>query len=409
MKLRINGNYILEGDRPFFWLGDTAWQLFSKLNENEIYVYLKNRKSLGFNVIQVILIEEINERIKSKDYWDFVSKIVDYARDLNIYMALLPCWGSVVKSGGINEENVVEYVEFLSKTFQQDNIIWVVGGDIRGDFNYNLFNTFGSTLKELNPDKLVTFHPFGRTGSYLWFNDCDWLDFNMFQSGHRRYDQLNIDGRDEWDPETFGESNYKYVIKNFMYENKKPCLDAEPSYEGVVQGLHNINEPYWEACHIRRYAYFNLFEGACGHTYGNNAIIQFYTGGKGNYGVREMWYDALHSPGGAQLQYLKNLMESFDFINGKASQELIIDNYDKTRRIACFSGENYILCYTYNGDSIKLNLINYKNKRMNAYWMNPENNSRSYINTYFGIDVLELKPVKKRELSNDWVLILEFE
>ena len=50
MKLRANGNYIYEGDRPFFWLGDTAWQLFSKLNENEIYVYLKNRKSLGVNL-----------------------------------------------------------------------------------------------------------------------------------------------------------------------------------------------------------------------------------------------------------------------------------------------------------------------------------------------------------------------
>ena len=33
---------------------------------------------------------------------------------------------------------------------------------------------------EKMPDKLVTFHPFGRGVLGMWFADDSWLDFNMF-------------------------------------------------------------------------------------------------------------------------------------------------------------------------------------------------------------------------------------
>ena len=36
-KLRVSDNrkYLCNGDRPFFWLGDTAWLMFAKLTEEE--------------------------------------------------------------------------------------------------------------------------------------------------------------------------------------------------------------------------------------------------------------------------------------------------------------------------------------------------------------------------------------
>ncbi|MBQ9124431.1 MAG: DUF4038 domain-containing protein [Acholeplasmatales bacterium] len=420
-KLTVKDNYLYENNKPFFWLGDTAWLLFDKLNKNEAKIYLRNRKSLGYNVIQAVLVYAIPEfetqdrmphsdnNVHKLEYWNYVKEIVEYAKSLEIYMALLPTWGSFAKLGYLNNDNVIKYVKFLTSFFNSDNIIWVLGGDVRGDACYDVFNTFGNELKKLDPNRLVTFHPFGRTGSYLWFNEQNWLDFNMFQSGHRRYDQLVTKRWDDNDPneDTFGESSYKYVIKNFSYNIKKPCLDAEPSYEGVVQGLHDPHEPYWEACHVRRYAYFSVFEGACGFTYGNNAIIQFYIpGDKGSYGVRETWQEGLHSPGGSQMQYLKELMESIDFVNGSAHTEYILNQKERCHRISCFAGENYILCYTFYGDLIELDLSKYKNKKMAAYWINPENNSRSYIDTFEGYDSYKFRPTRKRELSNDWVLML---
>jgi len=408
-RLKVKGKYLYEDNKPFFWLGDTAWELFTKLNKEEIILYLKNRRGLGFNVIQTILILDSCKNYSDMNYWSFINEIVDYANDLGMYMALFPIWGATLKKMELSIIEIKRYAEFLTSFFKQDNIIWVLGGDIRGDYSIELFDAFGKAIKENDKNRLVTFHPFGRTGSYLWFNNCEWLDFNMFQSGHRRYDQLDVKSEDDssWDDATFGESNYKYVIKNFTYEVIKPCLDGEPSYEGVVQGLHNPLEPYWEARHIRRYAYFNAFEGACGHTYGNNAIIQFHNiEDEGKYGVRESWLDALHSPGGAQMQYLKRLMESIDFVNGAPHPEYIIDQKIKCDRVSVFAGEEYILCYTYIGDAFKLNLSNYKNINLTGYWINPENDSKSLIGSFIGKDVIVFKPIKRNELSNDWILLL---
>ncbi len=420
--LTIKDKYFYENDKPFFWLGDTAWLMLDKLEFNDIKLYLRNRKSLGYNVIQVVLVYSLighdelpgmpssNKDTTSIEYFSFAKEVISYAKSLGIYVALLPCWGSFVKNNILTIDNVDRYAKFLNEFYNElDNLIWVVGGDIRGDLNYELFNRFGIMLKSYNKDRLVTFHPFGRTGSYLWFNDCSWLDFNMFQSGHRRYDQLTLNAWDDkaTNEDSFGEDNYKYVIKNFSYNIKKPCLDSEPSYEGIVQGLHDVKEPYWEARHVRRYAYWSVLEGASGFTYGNNAIIQFFNyGEKGAYGVRENWYEALHSPGGAQMQYLKELMLKINFNEGNAHPEYILNQRERHHRTSCFAGESFIICYNYCGDLFEVDLKKYKDKTLYGYWMNPENNSKSFIGEFSNLDSNKFRPTKRKELANDWVLLL---
>ena len=42
----------MEGDKPFFWLGDTAWELFHRLDSGQADQYLKRRAEQGFTVIQ---------------------------------------------------------------------------------------------------------------------------------------------------------------------------------------------------------------------------------------------------------------------------------------------------------------------------------------------------------------------
>lgn len=421
--LKVKGNYLYENDKPFFYQADTAWLLFDKVKEKDIELYLTNRKYLGYNVIQSVLVYSLPDLVidgkmpsgirnpYKKEYWEFVIKYVRYAKKLGIYMALLPCWGHFVKQHIITLDNAKRYATFLGNYFNDcDNIIWVLGGDVRGDENLELFNILGNTLKELNPNILITFHPFGRTGSYLWFNDVKWLDFNMFQSGHRRYDQLTLGTWDDKldNEDSFGEDNWKYVRKAHSYSIKKPVLDAEPSYEGIVQGLHDPKEPYWEARHIRRYAYWSVFEGACGFTYGNNAIIQFYEGIENNpsYGVRETWKDALSSPGGMQVQYLKELFYKYHLELGIPHPEFVLNQHERHHRSSVIATNYVILIYTYKGDLLNVSLKDY-NGIFKGFWMNPECNARSYIGEFEGKKEYKFRPVRKRELSNDWVLILE--
>ena len=111
-------------------------------------------------------------------------------------------------------------MEYLAGRYQnRPNIIWLVGGDVRGSVSLETFRAEGRTLKRLMPEKLVGYHPFGRTSSSLWFHEEEWLDFNMFQSGHRRYDQASLGA---WDDNAekegfFGEDNWKYVDRDHSY------------------------------------------------------------------------------------------------------------------------------------------------------------------------------------------------
>lgn len=418
--LNVKGTYLYEEEKPFFYLGDTAWLLFDKLEKEDIQLYLKNRKSLGYTVIQSVLVyikdsddptTTKNKNIHSLSYWNFVKDIVHYAKTLGLVFGLLPCWGSVVKKGILHSDNALKYALFLSDFFKDcDNILWILGGDARGDFDIKTYQILGKTLKEKMPYTLITFHPFGRTGSYLWFNDADWLDFNMFQSGHRRYDQMILNAKDDQkdNEDSFGEDNYKYIQKSRTYSPIKPILDGEPSYEGIVQGLHDWDEPYWEARQIRRYAYWSILEGACGFTYGNNAIMQFHEKNEsGNYGVRETWKQALHAVGGAEMQYVKELFYTCHLSTGQPHPEYILNQKERHHRVSCFASKNYIICYTYMGDKFDLNLEAYKGKTLDGYWQNPENNSKSYFTTLLGGTIYTFRPTKKRELSNDWLLILE--
>lgn len=419
-----DGRYLMEGDQPFFWLGDTAWLMLQKLSEEEILTYLRNRKEKGYNVIQTVLVHTLPDQaltsslapgvkdVTKPEYWSFADRILKLAEDMGLYIGLLPSWGSLVKGGILHMEAMERYADFLGKRYRgRKNLIWILGGDVRGDTAYQIFCREAEILKSYNPERLITFHPFGRTSSSLWFHEEPWLDFNLFQSGHRRYDQASLG---EWDDnakhETFyGEDNWRYVERDFSYGTKKPTLDGEPSYEGIPQGLHNPRNPFWEEWDVRRYAYWSVFAGAAGHTYGNNAIMQFYrnSDGRGSYGVREEWTDALHHPGSGQLGYLKRLMESVDFMNGRADDSLLLfGQKERYHRIAVFAGEDFVLCYDYMGDEFLLDLRRYKDQAMDAYWMNPQDGTYSYIETLQGVDKWLASPTARKDRANDWVLVL---
>ena len=62
-QLRVSENHrflVTTEGRPFFWLADTAWELFHRLNREEACVYLEDRAKKGFTVIQCVLLAELD-------------------------------------------------------------------------------------------------------------------------------------------------------------------------------------------------------------------------------------------------------------------------------------------------------------------------------------------------------------
>ena len=59
--LKAVGNYLAyEDGRSFFYLGDTAWELFHKLTHEEIDFYIGTRARHGYNVIQAVALSEFD-------------------------------------------------------------------------------------------------------------------------------------------------------------------------------------------------------------------------------------------------------------------------------------------------------------------------------------------------------------
>lgn len=56
-----NGRFIvrhMKPDVPFFYLGDTAWETFHRLDLDDAKVLLRNRAAKGFNVIMAVVLSE---------------------------------------------------------------------------------------------------------------------------------------------------------------------------------------------------------------------------------------------------------------------------------------------------------------------------------------------------------------
>ena len=53
------GRFLMyEDGTPFFWLGDTAWQMFHRHTRESVRIYLQDRAMKGFNVIQGVCLAE---------------------------------------------------------------------------------------------------------------------------------------------------------------------------------------------------------------------------------------------------------------------------------------------------------------------------------------------------------------
>lgn len=437
LRVSDNQRYLVHTNgKPFFWQGETGWLMPERLNRDEAGFYLSRCAQAGYNVVQVQTVNGVPaynvygqsshpsgydfsgiNRPGVYGYWEHMDYIVKTAERNGIYIGMVCIWGGLVKSGQMTEEEAVKYGTFLANRYKDaPNIIWIIGGDIQGNIRTAVWETLARTIRNIDNAHLMTFHPRGRTCSSQFFPTAEWIDFHMFQSGHRRYGQ-RMGNKDYPIPDNTEEDSWRYVEQSLGISPLKPVLDGEPSYENIPQGLHHDTEPRWQAADVRRYAYWSVFAGACGHTYGCNDIMQFYRPGYSPaYFADTPWWDALNFPGFNQMQHLKNLMLTFPYEErvpdqsvvaaddklqaescslpiAKASQEqlppagtivpadssLVIKKYN---RLAATRGTDYLLVYNYTGRPMLVDLTRIKGEHKKAWWYSPTTGRYSYIGEY---------------------------
>ncbi|MCM8730530.1 glycoside hydrolase family 140 protein [Hephaestia sp. GCM10023244] len=428
LNVSAEGRYLSADGKPFFWMGDTGWLMLSRLTREETEQYYAKRAAQGFNVIQVMVIHTAEMRSRygavaledgdparpivtpgsdparpgEYDYWDHLDWAVERAAAHGLYLALVPVWGSVTATGKVTPASAAVYGRFLAERYgKHPNIIWLNGGDTLADEHTEMWQTLGRTIKLIDPRHLMTFHPFGRTDSSWTFHREAWLDFNMFQSGHKSYDQE--------EPGARSEDNWRFVAEDLALGPVKPTIDGEPSYENIPYGLHDVTAPRWGAADARRYAWWGVFAGAMGHTYGENSVMQMFVPGrdKPSYGAALRWDEALDAPGATQMRHLKTLMLSRPYFERVPDQSLILDNGERYERVLATRGRDYMMAYSYTGRSFRVRLGAIEGQQLRAAWYSPQTGATQPIGTIANRGERRFVPPGTPAPGNDWVLLLD--
>lgn len=446
-----NGRYLETKDgKPFFWLGDTDWELFHRLNREEIVEFISIRSEQGFNVLQAVALAEFNglrqpnrygdwplnnedptqllvtpgndpANVYEYDYWDHVDFAINAAADKGIYIGLLPTWGDKVAhmwgDGPIifNEKNAEVYGKLLATRYSKHwNILWILGGDRPAVYK----SKDGATEKEyddralwramamgiesvLGKEAFITYHPWGApTSSSQYIHEEPWLDMNTFQSSHGSRETP------AWD----------WVKRDLTLKPQKPTMDMEPCYEdhpvNPWDGKWTRARGYFTAYDVRARIYRGVFAGACGVTYGHHHIWQFLNTELNkpvNVGDTLIpWGKASRAEAAGEMQYLKNLMLSRPYTVRIGDQSIIKSDPGKTYvdLVSATRDPNgsYAMIYLPQNKPVKVDLGKISGATKNIWWYDPRTGKAIPSTAVKGSGIQSFTPPKE---GKDWVLVID--
>lgn len=424
-KLRVaaNNRYLEYDDgTPFFYLGDTAWELLHRLNREEAQYYLSNRAAKGFTVIQAVALAELggtdipnangdlplinrNPATPNDAYFRHVDEIVQFAEELGLFMGMLPTWGSCWKLDGrdsaiFTPDNARAYGRFIGERYRDNAIIWILGGDqnIENEEERAIIEAMALGIKEGDGGAhLITFHPRGPGRSAEFIHEAEWLDFNMCQTSHGAHDH----------------DTGLFIDHDYILEPPKPTVDGEPRYESMPVGFYYREVSRYDRFDdydVRQAAYWALMAGACGHTYGNNNIWQMWTPERNPMIWANIpWYESLDHPGAFQMGHMRRLFESRSFQELIPDQRMILDGPSsggaKIRAARSVNG-TFAFIYSPRGEQFTLDKRVFRALGVKEYWFDPRYGCTYAIHTATNASFQTYAPPTSGR-GNDWILIMD--
>lgn len=421
LKVSENGRFLQKPDgTPFFYLGDTAWELFHRLDRQESEKYLEDRAEKGFTVIQAVVLAELDglktpnaagevpligldPAKPNEKYFEHVDYVVNKAQELGLYIGMLPTWGDKfnlkwgVGPEVFSPENAEVFGKFLGKRYKDKPIIWILGGDRSPEEgeDFDIVRAMAKGVRQGDRGShLITYHPMGGQSSAQFFHNDKWLDFNMFQSGHGIVDN----------------QNYKATAREYALSPVKPVLDGEPCYED-----HPINwqakNGWFDEFDSRRAGYWSMLSGACGHTYGNHNIWQMWQPGWDPISqARTPWWQSLDYPGAFQAGYMRRLFESRPWQMLVPNKSLVKDapnTAGKEVLAAVARDGSFLIAYAPYGGGFKLDLSRLKGERVKVWWFNPRIGKSIFVHETRRTEILEADPPSDEKRGNDWALVID--
>lgn len=376
LRVSPNGRYFVDGrGAPFFWLGDTAWPLFSQYPTPEAEAYLANRAAKGFNVIQGVLAwgngtgfenplpdANISGHRPWTDspahpdpaYFEPVDHLLDVAEHLGLALAALPAWGYyIIDRPAFDPDLARAYGRFLGQRYQhRPNLIWVVGGDRVPVGAEPIFHALARGLREGGSRQLISYHPSGGRSSASYFHDAEWLDFNMIQT---------------W---TDWPTIYPAVQADTFRTPVKPVVLAEGAYENGPEYPLGPITPLL----VRRQAWWTFMAGGY-FTYGQDQLWRMGAG----------WASTFDTPGAAQMALFRQIAARLPWWQRVPDQTLFASGVGSERTLNAAvrspSGD-WALLYLSGQQHVLVPLEKVLTRNVRLTWINPATGESKDAGTY---------------------------
>lgn len=353
--------------KPFLWLGDTQWQMFtSRLDWPHGFDRLeRDRAAKGFSVVQVVAGPlpdfDFNEAWHhhqsndagwpwhkdwsgiNPDFYDLVDLKISGLVDLGLMPCVVGMWGFWLPIMGL--ERAKEHWRYLVARYGAFPVVWCLAGEVQmpvyanqragGDVLHDDlaaqaqgWTEMAHFVRSIDPQaNLITAHPAAMghmatvkptelppgvkvvSGSArTTLLDDTALDFDMLQPGHYGFQLL--------DPMV------DVVNAALAQDPVMPVVNAEVNYEGIAGSC-------WED--QQRFQFWtSMTDGAAGYTYGAAGIWQFWTKEEFSKGGDSdnvenagggPWEEVMHLPGSTQVGIGRRFFEGFPWWRFERIQE----------------------------------------------------------------------------------------
>lgn len=365
LRVSANGRYFTEENGvPFFWLGDTQWELFREVSAAEAGEILQIRKQQGFTVFQVMITGvgdgtkpnlaretpwvENDPTTPNEAYFQNVDAVVDLARQQEMQLVLGVF--HQLQTSLITPENGRDYARWISRRYRDvPNIVWTMYPRAQREY-LPVLRALAAGLREGDDGvHLITVHPDPSPTSSSFIHEEEWLDFNMSQ------------------PCVEYERIIPMVQADYALTPPKPIVMAEGGYEGVEFGRVQT------ALEIRKQAYWSHLAGGH-HSYGHNDCWE----------SPSTWRTWIHSPGAASLSLYKQVITACpEWWRWMPDQALFAEGEGSglTRNAAARSANGeWALAYLSSNAPISLHLDKLTHgSEVEASWINPTTGAKTSL------------------------------
>ncbi|OJY19969.1 MAG: hypothetical protein BGO98_01620 [Myxococcales bacterium 68-20] len=400
------GRHLIDAQgAPFFWAGDAAWSLIAQVSLADAEQYLEDRKSKGFNVVMVSLIESTFSTnppanfygvrpftgrpfaTPNPAYFAHADAVIQAAAARGIMVLLAPVylgagcgsegWCTTVQAATNAEmRSWGQYVGARYASF--DNIVWMIGGDMDPSPVRTKTREVALGIRDHDPRHLMTAHSEAESFPVTSWPGESWLGINSIYS--------------------YEDAMYRHYETAYQYTPTMPFFMLESKYE---------NERGVSTQELRSQAYWAVLSGGMGYVFGNCPIWHF---GSVNWCGTTNWKASLSSAGSTSMQHVNRLFTSRPW-------HTLVPDFSHTTLTAGYgtygtmtyataaraSDGATVIAYLPTARQVTVDMSRVSGAQAKAWWYEPSAGLATAIGTYATSGARSFTP----PASGDWVLVVD--